>query len=116
MITYLGIKAKERPQKCKNGRYAIRNVSKNNLSKTIRGFEKLPYESYERKRPKHEPNDSYFYLTIQFDKFMMRYDCLNSHGYPLRTEMTATKQILSSHVYFTDESELKEFLVNKNLL
>ena len=43
---------------------------------------------------------------------MMRADALNSHGYPVITEMTAP----SSHVCSTDESELKEFLVNENLL
>ena len=41
----------------------------------------------------------------------MRDDALNSHIYPLRTEMTAP----SLHVYSTVESKLKEFLVNKNL-
>ena len=45
----------------------------------------------------------------------MRADGLNSHGYSVRTEMTATKQSPPSHVCFTDESELKEFTVNKTL-
>ena len=61
--------------------------------------------------PKHEPTDSYSYLAIQPVKCMMRADALNSHVCPLRTEMTAP----SLHVYSTVESELKEFLVNKNL-
>ena len=30
--------------------------------KIIKEFEKLPYESYEKKRPKHEPTDRNFYL------------------------------------------------------
>ena len=34
------------------------NVSKKDLSNVIRDFEKLPYESYERKWPKHEFTDS----------------------------------------------------------
>ena len=42
---------------------------------------------------------------------MIRADALNSHVYPVRTEMTDP----SSHVCSTDESELKEFLINKNL-
>ena len=46
---------------------------------------------------------------------MMRYDALNSNGYPVRTEMTTTKQILTLHVCSTDESELKEFPVDENL-
>ena len=60
LITSLGIKAKARPHKYKKARYAIGNVRKKGLSKIIREFEKLPYESYERKRPNHEPTDSYF--------------------------------------------------------
>ena len=61
MITCLGLKAKVRPHKCKKARYAIGNVSNKERSKIIREFEKLPYESYEKKSPKHEPTDSYFY-------------------------------------------------------
>ena len=60
MIASLGFKAKVRPHKYKKARYAIGNVSKKDLSKIIREFEKLPYESYEMKRPKNEPNYSYF--------------------------------------------------------
>ena len=44
----------------KKSRFAIINVSKKDLSKIIREFEKLPYEIYEKKRPKHEPTDRYF--------------------------------------------------------
>ena len=50
LITSLGLNAKVRPKKYQNARYAIRNVSKKVLSKIIRVFKKLPYESYERKR------------------------------------------------------------------
>ena len=46
----------------KKARYAILNISKKDLSKIIREFEKLSYEIYEKKRPKYEPTDSYFYL------------------------------------------------------
>ena len=63
LITSLGFKAKVRPQKYKKARYAIRNVSKKYPSKIIREFQKIPYESYEKKKPKHEPTDSYFYLA-----------------------------------------------------
>ena len=100
----MGLKAKARPKKCKKARYAIRNVSNKDLSNIIRKFEKLPYESYERKRPSHEDTDSYFYLARQLAKCMMRFDSLNSHIYPVRTEITDTKHILTSHVYSTDES------------
>ena len=91
MITSLDLKAKASPKKCKKTRYAIVNVSKKDFSKIIRGFEKLPYESYERKRPKHEPTDSYFYLARQTAKCIVRSDALNSHVYPVRMEMIATK-------------------------
>ena len=79
LIVTLGIKAKTRPKKYKKARDAIRNVSKKDLSKIIREFEKLLYESYERKRPKHEPTDSYFYLAKQIDKCIIRSDALNLH-------------------------------------
>ena len=82
------------------------------MSKIIRYFERLPYESYEKKRPKHEPDDSYFYLEIQVVKCMMRYDVLILHVYPVRREMTATKQIPTSYVYSKEERKLKEFLIN----
>ena len=62
-ITSLGIKSKTRPNKYKKARFAIGNVSKNDLSKIIREFEKLPYKSYEKRRPNHELTDSYFYLA-----------------------------------------------------
>ena len=81
----------------------------------IREFESLHYESYEKKRPKHEPTGSYVYLSRQLVKFMMIYDALNSHGYPVRTEMTATKQIPASRVCSMDQSELIEFPVDENL-
>ena len=42
LITSLSLKAKTRPNKYKNSRYAIGNVSKKYLSKIIREFEKLP--------------------------------------------------------------------------
>ena len=58
LITFMGIKSKVRPHKYKKARYAIGNVSKKDLSNIIREFEKFPYESYERNRPKHEPTDS----------------------------------------------------------
>ena len=83
--TSLGPKAKARPKMYKTSRYAIRNVSNKYLSNIIKEFKKLPYKSYERRSPKHEPNDSYFYLSRQLVKFMMRADTLNSHVYPVRT-------------------------------
>ena len=45
----------------------------------------------------------------------MRVDALNSHVYPVRMEMTATKQIPTSNGCSTDESKLNEFLADKTL-
>ena len=61
MITSMGLNSKARPNKYKRARYDIENVSKKDLTKIIREFEKLPYERYDRKRPKNEPTGSYFY-------------------------------------------------------
>ena len=47
---------------------------------------------------------------------MTRDHALNLENYPVRMEMTATKQILTSHVCSTDKSKLNEFLVNKTPL
>ena len=44
---------------------------------------------------------------------MMRVDALNSHVYPVRTEMTGTKQIIISYVCYTEKSKQEEFLVDK---
>ena len=77
-ITSMGLKSKTRPKKYKKARYAIGNVIKKDLSMIIREFERLPYESYDKKRPKNEPTDSYFYLSRQLEKCMMREDALNS--------------------------------------
>ena len=84
LITSLYLKAKVRPHIYKKSRYVIGNVSKKDLLNIIREFEKLPYESYERKRPKHEPTDSYFYLARQLVRCMMRADTLYLHVYPVR--------------------------------
>ena len=79
LITSLGSYSKVSPHKYKKARYAIENVSKKDLSKIIKQFDKLPYESYEKKRTKHEPTDRYFYLARQIENFMMRADALNLH-------------------------------------
>ena len=55
------------------------------ISKIIKKFEKLPYKGYVRKRPKHEPTDSYFFLSIQIAKCMMRDDALKLDIDPVRT-------------------------------
>ena len=112
LIASLVFRAKVRSQKYKKTRYAIGNVSKKNLSKIIREFEKFGKSPYEKKRPKHEPTDSYFYLARQLAKCIMRADALNWHGYGGYTKMTA----LSSNVYSVDEDESKRIIVHKTLL
>ena len=85
LIASLGIKAKTRPKKYNMARYSIGNISKKDLSKVIREFEKLTYKSYERRKTKHQHNDSYFYPAIQLAECMMRADTLNLYVYPVRT-------------------------------
>ena len=41
--------------------------------------------------PKHEPNDSYFYLEKHIDKFMITDDALNSHVDPVIMKTTGEK-------------------------
>ena len=81
--------------------YAIRNFSKKDLSKIMSEFEKFEKLPYEKKRPKHEPSDSYFYLARQLAKCFMRADTLNWHNYGGYTKITAS----SLNVYSTDEDE-----------
>ena len=101
LIASLDFKTKVRPKKYKKSRYAIGSVSKKDLSKIIREFEKFEKLPYEKKRPKYEPNDRYFYLARQLAKCMMRSDTLNWHDYGGHTEMTAP----SLNIYSTDEDE-----------
>ena len=42
-------------------------------------------------------------------------DSLKSQVYPVRTKITATKQILTLHLFNTDESKLKYLLVEETL-
>ena len=89
LVTSLGFKTKVRPEKYKMARYTIGNVSEKDLSEMIKKFEKIEKLPYEKKRPKHEPNDSYFNLARKLAKCMMRYDKLNWHDHGGYTEMTA---------------------------
>ena len=59
------------------------------LSKIMREFDKFEKLPSEKKRPKHEPTDSYFHLARQLAKCMMRSDTLNWHDYGGYTKMTA---------------------------
>ena len=67
MITSLGFNTKARLQKYKKERYNIGNVSKKEISKTIKEFEKIEKLPYEKKMPKHETTGSYFHLARQLE-------------------------------------------------
>ena len=108
-INSLGFKAKVGPHEYKKARYTIGNVSKKDLSKIIREFEKFEKLHYEKKRTKHDPTDNYFYLARQLVKCMMRADALNWHGYGGSTEITAPY----SNVCSTDEDESKRIILHK---
>ena len=58
LINFLSLKAKTRSKKYEKATYAIRNISKKDPLNIIRKFEKLPYKSYEKKRPKHKTTES----------------------------------------------------------
>ena len=97
----MGFKTKAKSQKNKKAWYSIGNVSKKDLSKIITEFDKFEKLPSEKKRPKNEPTDSYFYLERQLVKCMMISETLNWHDYGSYKEMTAP----SSNVWSTDEDE-----------
>ena len=111
MITYLCFKTKARLHKYKKAGCAIRNVSEKYLSKIISEFEKFEKLISEKRSPKHELTDSYFYIERQHVKCIMRSDTLNWHDYGGYIEMTA----LSSNVYSADEEESKRIIVHEGL-
>ena len=91
--------------------YDIRNVSKKDLSKIIREFEKSEKLTYEKNRPKHKPTDSYFYPARQLAKCMIIAVTFNWHDYGGYTVMTAP----SLNVYSMDEDESKLIIVHNTL-
>ena len=107
----MGFKTNSTSQKYKKARYSIRNVSKKDLSKIITEFEKFEKLPSEKKRPKNEPTDSYFYPEIQLVKCMMISDTINWHDYGGYKEMTDP----SSNVWSTEEDESKRIIAHKGL-
>ena len=81
MVTALAFKTKVRSPKYKKARYTIVNVSKKDLPKIIKKFEKTEKLPYEKKRPKYEPTESYFCLAREIAKCMMRSDKLNCYDH-----------------------------------
>ena len=112
LVTSLGFKTKLGSQKYKKARYAIGNFSEKDFSKIIKEFKKIGKVPYEKKRPKHEPTDSYFHLAGQLAKCMIRSDKLNRHDSGGYTKMTAP----SSDVNVMKESKLKEIIMHETLL
>ena len=112
LVTAMAFKTKIRPQKYKKSRYAIGNFSEKYLSKIIKEFKKIGKLPHEKKRPKHEPNDSYFHLSRQLAKCMMIYDNLNWYDHGGYTEMTAP----SSNINVKDKEKSKEIIVHKTLV
>ena len=111
MVNALAFKTKVRPTKYKKAKYAIGNVSEKDISKIIREFEKFEKLPYEKKRPKHEPTESYFHLARDISNCMMRSDKLNWYDYGGYTKITFPY----SNVIVTNESESKRSIVNEKL-
>ena len=80
-VASLGFKTKVRLPRYKKPRYIIVNVSEKYLLEIIKEFEKIEKPHYEKKRPKHEPTNSYFRLARQLAKCIMRSDKLNLHNH-----------------------------------
>ena len=68
-----------------------------------------------RKRPKHEPIESYFIYKYSFAKCMVRSDAFNLHVDPVRTEINDTQNIHISHICSLDEIKSKGIIADKNL-
>ena len=97
--------------KYKKARYAVVNVSKKDLSKIIKDFEKIGKLTYEKRIPKHEPTSSYYHLVRCIAECMMISGEHNWHVHGSYAEETAP----SSNVNVTDEDESKEIIANKTL-
>ena len=101
MINSLVFNAKARLQKYKKASYTIGDVSKKDFYEIIKEFVKFDKLPYEKRRPKHEPTDSYFNLARQCAKFMVRSNNLNWYDHVDYTEMTAP----SLNITATDEDK-----------
>ena len=101
----MGLKTILTSKKNKKARNAITNVSLEGFSKIIKEFEKLSYKGYVRKRPKHKPTDSYFYLSRNIAKCTIRADVFNLHVGLVITETTGKQQIPILHIIDSDKSK-----------
>ena len=91
LVTSLSFKTKVRSKNTK------RKVMPSEMS-ARKKIEKLPYE---KRRPKHEPTDSYFHLSRKLVKCMMISDNLNWHDHGGYTKMNAP----SLNINVTDKDE-----------
>ena len=108
----MSFKTKVRSSKFKKARYAIKNVSKKDLSKIIKEFDKIGKLPYDKRILKHEPTPIYFHLVRQLANCMMISDEQNRHVHGSYTGETTS----SSNVNVTDEDKSKEIIVHKTLL
>ena len=112
MVTALVFKNKVRLTKYKKAKYAIGNVSEKDISKIIGEFDKFEKLPYEKKRPKHEPTESYFHLARDIAKCIMRSDKLNWYDHGGYTKMT----VPYSNVIVTNKRESKRrYCKQKNI-
>ena len=103
---------KQGRKKYKKSKYAIGNVSKKDISKIIKRFEKIEKLPYEKKRPNHEPTERYLHLSQQLTKCMMRSNNLIWYNHGGYTEITAPYL----NINVINKSESKRSIVNENLL
>ena len=81
LVTTLDFKTKVRSQKYKKESFAIGNVSKKELLKVIKEFEKIGKVPYVKRIPKHDPTSSYYHLVKCIAECMMRSDEHNRHAH-----------------------------------
>ena len=103
LVNALDFNTKVWSQKYKKARYAIVNVSKKELSKIIKKFDKIGKVPYVKRIPKQEPTSSYYHLVSCITECLMRSDEHNRHVHGSYAEETSP----SLNLNVTDEEESK---------
>ena len=98
-------------RKNKKARYAIGNVSKKDLSKISKEFDKIGKVPYVKRIPRHETTSGCFHLVRCIAKCMMISDEHNWHVHGRYAEET----VPSSNVNVMEEDESKEIIVHETL-
>ena len=106
-----GFQDQSKVAKIQKGEVCHGNVSKKDLSKIIKEFEKIGKVPYVKSILKHDPTSSYFHLLRCIAECMIISDEHNRHVHGSYAEETAP----SSNVNVTDEDESKEIIVHKTL-